>query len=64
MFFCINNLIVYYIYVGFKFVIFLSFLHFAFTAAGTRILLNMDVYQYKMVTVQQVLPVSVVSRHM
>lgn len=44
---------------GFNFMIFLSFLHFAFTALGTRVLLHMDVFTYANASVSAVLPVAV-----
>ena len=42
--------------------IFLSFLHFAFTAMGTRVLLGAKVFSHKDVKVTAVLPVAVVSK--
>jgi len=41
--------------------IFLSFLHFSFTAMGTRVLLGMDVFAYTSASVSSVMPVAVVS---
>ena len=46
---------------GFKYMIFLSFLHFTVTAIGTRILLYIGVYTYKPVVSINYLPVLWVS---
>lgn len=46
---------------GYNFMVFLSFLHFAFTSFGTRLLLSFNVYQYKSAAYSGVLPVALVS---
>jgi hypothetical protein len=46
---------------GYNFMIFLSFLHFAFTAVGTRVLLKADVFSYASAEPTAVLPVAIVS---
>jgi len=43
---------------GFRFMVFLSALHFAFTTLGSRVLLNMNMYTYKAVDMRSVLPVA------
>jgi hypothetical protein len=46
---------------GYNYMIFLSFLHFAATALGTRVLLACGVFTYRDAPMSAVLPVSVVS---
>ena len=45
---------------GFNFMIFLSFLHFAFTTFGTRVLLGAGMFTYAPASVSSVMPVAVV----
>ena len=45
---------------GYNFMIFLSFLHFAFTSMGTRVLLGAEVFTYKEASPSAVMPVAVV----
>jgi len=44
---------------GFNYMVFLSFLHFVFTALGTRVLLGMNTFTYKPAAMSGVLPVAV-----
>lgn len=44
---------------GYKFVVFLSFLHFAFTSIGTRCLLGIGTFSYKDAAMSGVMPVAV-----
>lgn len=43
---------------GFHFMVFLSFLHFAFTTIGTRVLLMMNVFTYQPAPLSGILPVA------
>lgn len=43
---------------GFNFMVFLSFLHFAFTSMGSRLLLKMNMFSLSSVTMMDVLPVA------
>ena len=43
---------------GFNYMVFLSFLHFVFTALGTRVLLGMNTFTYKPAAMSGVLPVA------
>jgi len=45
---------------NFKFVIFISTIHFFFTAIGTRVLLRINVFNYKEATFEAVLPLAAV----
>jgi hypothetical protein len=45
---------------GYNFMIFLSFLHFAFTTLGTRVMLHANVFSYQPAPMSAVLPVSIV----
>lgn len=47
---------------GYNFMIFLSFLHFAFTGLGTRVLLKAEVFSYAAAEAHAVLPVAIVRR--
>ncbi len=44
---------------GFRYTVFLSFLHFAFTTMGTRVLLNLNQFVYKDADARNVFPVAV-----
>ena len=44
---------------GFNFMVFLSFLHFAFTALGTRVLLFFNVFTYQSASFLNILPLSI-----
>lgn len=44
---------------GYNFMVFLSFLHFAFTMFGTRILMMMNVFSYTPAPMSGVLPVAI-----
>lgn len=44
---------------GFNFMVFLSFLHFAFTTLGTRVMLKMDIFAYQSAPLSGVLPVAI-----
>lgn len=44
---------------GYDFMVFLSFLHFAFTMVGTRVLLMLGVFQYKSAPMSGVIPVAI-----
>jgi len=46
---------------GYNFMIFLSFLHFSFTALGANVLLKAEVFSYAPADVSAVLPVAIVS---
>lgn len=46
---------------GYNFMVFLSFLHFAFTVVGTRLLLWLNVFTYQPAAMSGVLPVAIVS---
>lgn len=48
---------------GYNFMIFLSFLHFSFTALGTRVMLGFDVFTHAKVSISAVLPVAIVSTY-
>ena len=50
-----------YVCLGYNFMIFLSFLHFAFTTLGSRVLLGLDVFTYVPAPMSAILPVSIVS---
>lgn len=43
---------------GFHFMVFLSFLHFAFTSVGTRVMLMFNVFSYKPAPVSGIMPVA------
>ena len=43
---------------GFHFMVFLSFLHFAFTCLGTRVMLMFNVFSYKPAPVSGIIPVA------
>ena len=44
---------------GYNFMVFLSFLHFAFTMVGTRVMLSLGMYQFKEAPMSGILPVSI-----
>jgi hypothetical protein len=44
---------------GFHFMVFLSFLHFAFTTVGTRVMLWMNIFSYQPAPLSGILPVAV-----
>ena len=44
---------------GYNFMVFLSFLHFAFTMIGTRVMLMLGMFQYKEAPMSGILPVSI-----
>lgn len=44
---------------GFHFMVFLSFLHFAFTTVGTRIMLMLNMFSYQPAPMSGILPVAV-----
>jgi hypothetical protein len=44
---------------GFHFMVFLSFLHFAFTTVGMRVMLMMNMFSYKPAPLSGILPVAV-----
>ena len=46
---------------NYKFMVFLSFLHFSFTAVGTRILSMCNVFTYSPAPMSGILPVAIVS---
>lgn len=43
---------------GFNFMVFLSFLHFAFTTVGTRVLLGFNIFAYQPAPLDGILPVA------
>jgi hypothetical protein len=45
---------------GYNFMVFLSFLHFIFTALGTRILMAANVFSYQPAPMSGVMPVAIV----
>jgi hypothetical protein len=44
---------------GYNYMVFLSFLHFAFTTLGTRIMMAMDLFSYSPAPISGILPVAV-----
>src|SRR5690606_19850413 len=46
---------------GYNFMVFLSFVHFVFTAIGTRVMLYLNMFQYKDVNTMDMMPVALVS---
>lgn len=44
---------------GFEFMVFLSFLHFSFTAIGTRVMLKAEIFSFKAAPLSGILPVAV-----